>query len=185
VRMPLSEFRKKKLLFVFNTFFDVNQSGSIDVKDFELAVQKICDTRGWGAGHPKSQQTKDALNKVWAGLQQRADADDDGQVSREEWYSMWEDYAKDPDNAPEWQQIYMNLVFDIEDTSGDGSIDETEFSQVCRNYGVDESESREAFKKLEVGNEVTRDKFEKLWKQFFSSDDPGTAGNFIFGKTTF
>ena len=34
--------------------------------------------------------------------------------------------------------------------AGDGSIDETEFSQVCKSYGVEESESREAFKKLQV-----------------------------------
>ncbi|XP_011498359.1 PREDICTED: calexcitin-2 isoform X2 [Ceratosolen solmsi marchali] len=183
--MPLSEFRKKKLLFVFNTFFDVNQSGSIDIKDFDLAVHKICEARGWAANHPRFQQTKDTLNIVWDGLRKRADADNDGQISRDEWYSMWEEYAKDPEHAVEWQQTYMNLVFDLEDTSGDGSIDETEFSQVCRSYGVEENESREAFKKLQVGNEVTREKFEKLWQQFFSSDDPTSAGNFIFGKTVY
>ncbi|XP_058804134.1 calexcitin-2 [Phymastichus coffea] len=183
--MSLSEFRKKKLLFVFNTFFDVNHSGSIDIKDFDLAVQKICEARGWGAGHPRFQQTKDTLNKVWDGLQKRADADNDGQISRDEWYSMWEEYAKDPGHAVEWQQTYMNLVFDLEDTSGDGSIDETEFSQVCISYGVNETESREAFKKLQVGSEVTRDKFEKLWQEFFTSDDPSTPGNYIFGKTSY
>ena len=91
---------------------------------------------------------------------------------------MWEEYAKDPDNAPEWQQTYMNFVFDLEDSSGDfkslislykfifdwllipisplilipgdGSIDESEFSVVCRSHGVDDSEAREAFKKLQV-----------------------------------
>ena len=36
---------------------------------------------------------------------------------------MWEEYAKDPDNAPEWQQTYMNLVFDIEDVSGNCDIE--------------------------------------------------------------
>ncbi|CAB0028714.1 unnamed protein product [Trichogramma brassicae] len=183
--MPLSEFRKKKLLFVFNTFFDVNQSGSIDIKDFDLAVQKICEARGWNASHPRFQQTKDTMNKVWDGLQKRADADNDGQISREEWYSMWDEFAKNPENPLEWQRTYMDLVFDVEDVSGDGSIDETEFSQVCTTYGVVESESREAFKKLEVGDEVTREKFEKLWKQFFSTDDPTLPGNFIFGKTSY
>lgn len=42
----------------------------------------------------------------------------DDQISREEWYMMWEDYAKNPDNPPEWQNVYMNFVFDLEDTSG-------------------------------------------------------------------
>ncbi|XP_033217466.1 calexcitin-2 [Belonocnema kinseyi] len=183
--MPISDFRKKKLLFVFNTFFDVNQSGSIDKKDFDLAVKTICDSRGWVPGNAKLQQTKDTLFKIWDGLRQRADSDQDGQISRDEWYSMWEEYAKDPENAPEWQQIYMNFVFDLEDSSGDGSIDEVEFSAVCSSHGVEDSEARDAFKKLQVGDEVTREKFQKLWREFFSSDEPNAPGNFIFGKTSF
>ncbi|XP_014204819.1 calexcitin-2 [Copidosoma floridanum] len=183
--MPLSDFQKKKLLFVFNTFFDFNQSGSIDIKDFDLAVQKICEERGWSDGNPRYTHVKETMNKVWNGLQQGADADNDGQITREEWYSMWEEYVKSPDNAVEWQQTYMNLVFDIEDVSGDGSIDEAEFSQVCKTYGVEETESKDAFKKLQVGDEITRPKFEKLWQQFFSSDDPSTPGNFVFGKTSY
>lgn len=31
---------------------------------------------------------------------------------------MWEEYAKDPANALEWQQTYMNFMFDLEDSSG-------------------------------------------------------------------
>ncbi|KAL6265625.1 calexcitin-2 [Pogonomyrmex barbatus] len=183
--MPLSEFRKKKLLFVFNAFFDVNQSGTIDVKDFDLAVQRICNSRHWKPDDATSQHIKNTLTKVWEGLQQRADADQDGQISRDEWYSMWEDYAKDPAHALEWQQTYMNFMFDLEDSSGDGSIDETEFSKVCSSHGVEEAEAREAFKKLGVGQEVTREKFADLWKQYFCSDDPNVPGNFIFGKTSF
>jgi len=34
--------------------------------------------------------------------------------------------------------------------SGDGSIDESEFSKVCNSHGVAEAEAREAFKKLGV-----------------------------------
>lgn len=183
--MPLSEFRKKKLLFVFNAFFDVNHSGGIDKKDFDLAIQRICDARRWPADDPKAQRTKETLLKIWDGLQQRADQDQDGQISRDEWYSMWEEYAKDPAHASEWQQTYMTFMFDLQDSSGDGSVDETEFANVCRCQGVPEAEARDAFKKLGVGQEITRDKFNDLWKQYFSSDDPSAPGNFLFGKTSF
>ncbi|XP_066589971.1 calexcitin-1 [Prorops nasuta] len=184
--MPISEFRKQKLLFVFNAFFDVNQSGTIDKKDFDLAVQRICDSRRWSADNPKVQQTKETLLKVWEGLRSRADQDQDGQISREEWYSMWEEYAKDPAHALEWQHTYMNFMFDLEDSSGDGSIDESEFSVVCSSLaGVQEAEAREAFKKMSAGQEVTREKFGDLWKEFFCSDESSAAGNFIFGKTSY
>lgn len=31
---------------------------------------------------------------------------------------MWDEYAKSPENALEWQQGYMNFMFDLEDASG-------------------------------------------------------------------
>lgn len=48
-------------------------------------------------------------------------------------------------------------------SSGDGSIDETEFSKVCNSHGVAEAEAREAFKKLGVVsiNQAERDIIKK------------------------
>ena len=43
-------------------------------------LQTICDSRGWEPGNAKIQQTKDTLFKIWDGLRQRADSDQDGQV---------------------------------------------------------------------------------------------------------
>lgn len=52
-------------------------------------------------------------------------------------------------------------------SSGDGSIDETEFSKVCSSHGVEETEAREAFKKLgvvSINQAEKKDKDKKLWK---------------------
>jgi len=184
--MPISDFRKKKLLYVFNVFFDVNQSGTIEKKDFELAIEKICSLRGWSQGNAKHTETYDTMIKIWDGLRQRADANKDGQVSVDEWCSMWNEYALSPDKALEWQQRYMNFMFDLEDASNDGSIDVDEFTTVCSCYGLQPGECKTAFSKMSKGKEtVSREEFKELWKQFFSSEDPSTPGNFIFGKTNF
>ncbi|XP_046398860.1 calexcitin-2 [Ischnura elegans] len=185
--MPISAFRKKKLLYVFNVFFDVNQSGTIEKKDFELAIERICRMRGWSPGTAKHQETRELLLKVWDGLRHRADANRDGQVSHEEWCSMWDEYARDTDRALEWQHSYMNFMFDLEDTSGDGCIDEEEFTTVCSSYGISPEECSVAFRKFSGGKskEVSREAFEELWKDYFASEDPDAPGNFIFGKTSF
>ncbi|XP_018330248.1 calexcitin-2 [Agrilus planipennis] len=170
--MPISEFRKKKLLYVFNVFFDVNQSGTIDKKDFELAIEKVCKLRGWGPGTDQYKKTFDSMIQIW--------------VSVDEWSSMWDDFAKDPNNPLEWQQQYMKFMFDLEDASNDGSIDSDEFTSVCSSYGLNASECKEAFQKISGGNKtVTFDQFQGLWKQFFTSENPSDPGNFIFGKTKF
>lgn len=43
-----------------------------------------------------------------------------------------------------------NIMIIVVEYVGDGGIDEDEFSAVCSSHGVDESEARQAFKKLGV-----------------------------------
>ncbi|KDR10594.1 Calexcitin-2 [Zootermopsis nevadensis] len=149
-----------------------------------VLVQRIRKTRGWKESDPKYSETKDILLKVWDGLQQKADANKDGQVSHEEWVSMWNDYAKNPEKALEWQNRYMNFMFDLEDSSGDGSIDEEEFKSLCVSYGLNPQDSAEAYNKFTSNKtvDITREVFAGLWKQFFASEDPNAPGNYIFGK---
>lgn len=61
---------------------------------------------------------------------------------------MWDEYSKNPDNALEWQTQYQKFMFDLEDASGDGTIDIEEFTSVCSCYGLETSECREAFNKM-------------------------------------
>ncbi|NP_001291912.1 calexcitin-1 [Bactrocera dorsalis] len=184
--MSISDFRKKKLLFLFNVFFDVNQSGEIDVKDFELAIERVCKLRGWAENTPKNKEIHAVMLEIWEGLRSKADKDNDGQVSVDEWCNMWDAYAKDPSSVMDWQTKYMNFMFDLEDASTDGSIDAEEFTLVCSSYGLDKAECQDAFQKMAQGNsEVTRDQFAALWKEYFAAEDVNAPGNFIFGKNAF
>ncbi|XP_049843019.1 calexcitin-2-like [Schistocerca gregaria] len=183
----MADFRKKKLMYVFSVFFDVNRSGTIEKKDFEIAIEKICRTRGWAEGSADQQKTRNTLLQVWEGLQQRADANKDGQVSETEWVQMWEDFAKSGDSVLEWQSRYRDFMFQHVDSSGDGTIDLDEFISVYTSYGISEEECRKAYSKFTNNQsvQVTPQVFEKLWREFFSSTDPEAPGNFIFGKTSF
>lgn len=182
----VSDFRQKKLQHVFNVFFDVNQSGSIDKKDFDAAIEKAAKVRGWSTSDAKYKQVQETLNKIWDGLQSKADADKDGEVSFNEWVAMWEEYAKNPAAALEWQNLYAKFIFDLEDASSDGSIDSEEFATVYTAYGLNAADSKAAFQKMSKGKaNVTWAEFQSLWKEYFVSDDVNAPGNFIFGKTSF
>nr|CAH7752055.1 unnamed protein product [Callosobruchus chinensis] len=78
---------------------------------------------------------------------------------------MWDDYSKQPESALEWQNQYLRFMFELEDASGDGSIDIDEFTS--------------------GKNEVSYEQFVDLWQQFFTSENPADPGNYIFGKTKF
>lgn len=182
----VSDFRKKKLLHVFTSFFDRDGSGSIDKSDFELAIDNIAKLRGWPVGEAKYKEVQTTLLQIWDGLQGRADADKDGQVSVDEWISMWDDYAKNPGSPLEWQSQYCKFIFQLEDASGDGAIDGEEFSSVYSSFGLNKDDALTAFKNMSKGKaNVSWAEFQELWKEYFISEDPKAPGNFIFGKSSF
>ncbi|CAH0401069.1 unnamed protein product [Chilo suppressalis] len=182
----VSDFRKKKLLHVFTAFFDTNKSGSIDKKDFELAAEKIAKLRGWKEGDAPYKKVQESLTAIWNGLQSGADADKDGQVSVDEWNTMWENFSKNPAGAAEWQRLYAKFIFELEDASNDGAIDSEEFSSVYASLGLDKAEAVAAFGKMAQGKpNITWQQFQVLWNEYFASEDVNAPGNFIFGKTNF
>lgn len=182
----VSDFRKKKILHVFNTLFDSNKSGSIDKNDLEGIASKIAKVRGYQPGDAKFKEILESLQTIWNLLQQRGDADNDGQVSAKEWIEICDEYAKNPNAPQQWQNACMKFIFDIEDSSKDGSIDANEFSTIYASFGVNKQEAVQAFNKLSKGkSSVNWSEFQELWKEYFTSEDPNAPGNFIFGKISF
>ncbi|CAG4942936.1 unnamed protein product [Parnassius apollo] len=182
----VSQFRKQKLLHLFNIFFDTDSSGSVERNDFELAAENIGKLRGWKSSDVKYKETLNSLLKIWEGIQSVADADKDGKVTADEWLSMWEAYANNPTLASDWQKQYCKFMFELEDTGGDGTIDSEEFSSVYESFGLLKEDAVSAFKMISGGKStVSWTEFQDLWNQYFTSDDPKDPGNFIFGAATY
>ncbi|XP_013148156.1 PREDICTED: calexcitin-2-like [Papilio polytes] len=182
----VSEFRKQKLLHLFNIFFDTDSSGSIERNDFELAAENIAKLRGWKPNDDQYKETLESLIKIWEGLQNAADSDNDGKVTADEWVNMWETYARNPSSGANWQQVYCKFMFQLEDAGGDGAIDCEEFSAVFESFGLLKEDSVAAFNVISKGKQkVTWQEFQELWIQYFASDNPNDPGNFIFGAATF
>ncbi|XP_071519635.1 calexcitin-1 [Panulirus ornatus] len=179
----LSTFRRAKLLHVFNTFFDVNASGEIDEKDLDIAIQKVCGARGWGQSDPHYEKTRKTLRTLWTVLTSKADTDHDKQVSVEEWYSAW----REDESGREWSHIFRDLMFLLEDASGDGHIDMDEYVALYTALGLPSDQCREAFRRVQKDDtgEVTKEKFNQLWEQYFHSENVDAPGNYIFGKFDF
>lgn len=181
----MSDFRRSKLIFVFKTFFDLDNSGSIDQEDFKLYAERVCKTHGWTVNEGKGAVAYQRVMSIWDALK-KVDADGDGTVDQEEWCTMWNNLAQGQ-GSQEWQEKYRDLIFSQIDTSGEGTIEEDEFTAVVTKYGAVASDSSEAFNRMTKNKSVTVDAalFARLWNEFFSSDDPSAPGNFIFGRLTF
>ncbi|KAI5632463.1 juvenile hormone diol kinase [Phthorimaea operculella] len=179
----VSDFRKKKYLHVFKSFFDVDGNGTVERQDFLIANHNLAQLRGYKPGDVTYELMKELLHSIWDGLIAQADKDGSGNISTDEWVQLWDDYAKDPSKGAEWQQLYCKAIFQMLDASLDGSIDADEYATVFKSFGRDEAKSKEAFTKLSGGKPtISQAEFEKLWTEFYTSENPSDAGNYIFGE---
>ena len=103
----LTNFQKNKLLFDFNTFFDLNNDGYLSYKvinvasrifivdyfwtlplslivcqDFQWAKDRICQMSGWKVNCAKYKATEKLFTDIWTSLVQVADTDHDGKITR-------------------------------------------------------------------------------------------------------
>ncbi|OQV19692.1 putative Calexcitin-1 [Hypsibius exemplaris] len=171
---------------LFHTFFDANQNGTIDKKDFDMALEKTAKNRSLSAGDAKHKEVQESLSYVWEHLKKVADRDNDGTVSTEEWLKMWDEAISAKQNPP-WVDRYQSFLFEAEDVTGDGKVDEQEYTTAYTSYGVAADECKNAFKKLTNGgpDTISKDVFEKRFQEFVTSNDPNAAGNYLFGKASF
>lgn len=182
----VSDFRKKKLMYLFKIFFDADGSGVVSKKDFELSIQRIGKAKGWSEEDDMFKIAQKAMLEIWEGMQLKADLNRDGEISADEWIAMWEDFSNNPSSPVDWQGYFCKAIFHIQDSSGDGAIDKNEFVSVHSSFGLAEEESGKAFDKLANGkSSLSFEDFQKLWAEFFSSEDPNAPGNFIFGNLSF
>ena len=108
----LTPFQKSKLIFDFNTFFDLNKDGVLSYKDFLWAKDRICQISGWKVGSKKRfhgnlwvlmwqvncekyKRTEALFTKIWTSLVASADTDHDGKISSTEWLLLWESYKRE------------------------------------------------------------------------------------------
>lgn len=179
----LTPFQEKKILRVFSMLYDSNNDGVIEKQDFDILLAKICDILEWSHGSEKYVSAKDTLDTVWTGLMEYADTNKDAKVTKDEWLKMWGDCLYDIQNGrfPDWQKRYMDLMFDVNDKSGDDYIDQEEYTTFMSQFGMSDSDCERSFKLVSGGNNISRDEFSTLWKDYLSSNDESASANYLFG----
>ncbi|KPJ08056.1 Calexcitin-2 [Papilio machaon] len=180
----VSDFRRKKLLHMYK-FLDKDGSGTIDKKDFQLAAESMTKQRGWKEGDALYKESLDMTDLVWNALQKAGDANNDGEVSADEWVTMWDTISKSAADR-EWLSQYCKFIFKMQDFNNDGFIDSDDYVAARSIAGTSKEDAVAAFQKLAQGkSKISLTDFQKLWDEYFLSEDPNAPGNFIAGKSSF
>ena len=69
------------------TIPDLNNDGFLTYNDFLWAKDKICYMSGWKIDNPKYKITEALFKEIWESLEQIADIDRDGKITKTEWVS--------------------------------------------------------------------------------------------------
>ncbi|VVC89765.1 unnamed protein product [Leptidea sinapis] len=252
----VSDFRKKKLAYVYKKLYDPKNTGFVTENDFDMAMKYVAKVQGWKEGEIDRKAAEQTMLQIWEGLSKAADKDTDGKITENEWVAMWiaqdknsmaewqKQYCKvlfhiqdassdgvldvqgwkdlehkaahgtmsriweglskaadidkdgkitseewvamwttlDKDSMTEWQKQYCNLFFHIQDATCDGVVDRNDFVQVHVNFGIPKDEAVEAYNMLSGDKpSISKEDFEKLFKEFFFSDDINAPGNYLCG----
>jgi juvenile hormone diol kinase len=178
----LSDVQKQKLSRYFRVY-DVDDSGTISLPDFERVVENVRALYGVDESSPIHGGLRDGYMLRWSALAASADKDRDGHVDLDEWLTYWEGVLTDDARYEVEVASVTERLFEVFDTDEDGVLGSDEFCNFYGVYGLQAALARQIFMDLDVDGDgrVTRDELKEMAHQFYRSDDPDAPGNRLFG----
>ena len=180
----LSDLQKQKLGRLFNVL-DSDHNGRLEKSDYDTVVSNLAKIHGWQPGSPEHSELEGLYMTIWGNLKALADADNDGQVTPDEFMQFHAQMLSTPDMYDQITIGTVDLLFEAFDANRDGFLSREDFGNFFAAYNIkDQAVTDEAFKKLDVAGKGKFSKDETLArvKEFYFSNDPAAAGNWLFGR---
>jgi len=165
--------RHQKLIRLFE-ILDYDNNGTIELRDFEQAVQKLAQLRGWEASSSEYKLMHSSWIAFGVLLLDLADRDGNGQIEMSEWLECWElrlDY--------DLSQAFLKLI----DANEDGKIAIEELRTFYDAYQIDTRDFQETFNTLDrnLDGYISSEELKKNFAEFIYSEEVQVAGNWLFG----
>jgi Ca2+-binding EF-hand superfamily protein len=178
----LSELRTRKFSSLF-ACFDFDKNGILEKADYEHFAQNLSQAYALTPGTATYAKMYVETMALWDFVQTIADHDGDQQVSQDEFIAA---YGALTDNDETFQQLlmsYAEFVIRMGDRDSDGRLNEDEYATILWCYGIADDAGRTAFRHLVTDSSgyLTLAAMEKVFAEFFRSDDPAAPGNWMIG----
>jgi len=187
--IPVTELQKDKFLHTFD-LLDVDGNGVLQYEDFRMAVDIMCDERGWREGHRRRRGLVRANRRIWDMMVRYLDADGDGEISIVEWLNFhFEAFIKDPNLESVNPDLNGALATtsqffcDMLDCDLDGKVTQQDYILFCDAYRISEEEAKRCFDLFDKNSDgiLQVSEVERLIREFYLSNDPKAPGNVFFG----
>src|SRR5688572_1427512 len=117
--MSLSDFQQMKMGRMFDVY-DLNADGRIEEDDFTRRAHSFAKERGWDEESPGFREQIEFTRADWHNLQQAADSDGDGSVTRDEFLAFAQHMLSDSAALEQYAYQDADLIFRAMDSDADG-----------------------------------------------------------------
>lgn len=174
----LEGIRRKKITLLF-LILDADQNGYVEHDDFVRVASLLAQ----GVKSERASAFEAQFTRIFDTLYSFMDDNQDRRIALEEWVTYFERILADEQRYAELIEPMARVIFSLLDHNDDGKIALEEFKAFVIAYRIESIDAAALFAKLDTNANgyLTRDEFGYMITDFFLSDDPTKAGNYIFG----
>lgn len=181
----ITDFQKKKLSYFFK-ILDLNSNGELQLNDFAEMAEKVRQKMGYEEGGKRHKGVADKAVRFYRTLLQDIQPDDFRKIREKEWISFFERKIFKDDNEVAfdlYKELIFNFMFDFFDQNRDGFISIKEYEDFYDIFGIDEDYLDKAFFLMDKSKKKKLSRYDLMnaMDEFLRSDDPESAGNWVFG----
>ncbi len=175
----MTDIQQTKILHFFNVL-DHDGNGILEQEDFELVSDAICDIRELASNSTERLNMGIKAHGIF--VQVLKDLQKDTAIIRkEEWIKFFERQILS--RSEDYIANVSSYLFSIFDQDSDGFIDEKEYLDMFKAYGLYTAQAKKAFDLLDLNGDgkLSKQEVVKAFEEFFFAKDEKAPGNWIFG----
>jgi Ca2+-binding EF-hand superfamily protein len=174
-----SKFQRQKVTGLFQAL-DADGDGYLDEQDFRSLTDRWLQVRRGLPGSPAHVQLSAIMMGWWATLLAASDQDRDHRVTLDE-VMVVVDLLRDMAEAV---ATTANAMFDAVDEDGDDRVSPREYRRMIEAWRGRATDTDEVFPLLDrdADGYLSRTEFAGLWFEFWTGDNPGAPGTWVFGR---
>ncbi|MET9529276.1 MULTISPECIES: EF-hand domain-containing protein [unclassified Streptomyces] len=162
---------------------DQNRDGVVDASDILTFASRVISAVEEPFASPKSVAMLQVCDDWWRALVAGLDTNGDGRIDPEEYRVGMRRIVGSPEAFDAASRPVATAIWQLCDRDGDGDVTAEEFGKVQAAFGTTPENARLAFQRLDLDGDGSLSVNELMiaFRDFYTSTDPETAGNWLFG----
>lgn len=175
----MTDVQKQKITHFFNVL-DNNGNGILEKDDFELVGETMSDIIGLDDNSVVRLELKLRAHRLFVQILKDIEKEQ-AELTLDEWIQFFDDVVLSQPN--DYINQSATYLFSLFDQDMDGHIDEREYLDMFKAYGLYMSVAKKAFDLLDINGDgrISGGELVKAFEDFFMSPDEKAPGNWIFG----